>query len=119
VLNGSGEATPNLFAVGPISRGAFFEVSSVPDIRIQAAECADAVLNALAVRSRPKAPAPPGPDHLAGDLSAWLAQSIAEIDVQLAALKYTGRVRNAWELRGRRAALGEIALWLDERKKPS
>ena len=118
VLSASGEPTPNLFAVGPISRGAYFEVSSVPDIRIQAAECADAIMNALTVRSRGAESAPAEPDQLADDLSAWLAQSVAEIDVQLAALKYTGRVRNAWELRGRRAALGEIALWLDTRKTP-
>ena len=118
VLNASGEPTPTLFAVGPISRGAYFEVSSVPDIRIQAAECADAVVNALAVGGRPPSADLPSSEPLGAALSAWLARSVAEIDVELAALKYSGRVRNAWELRGRRAALGEIALWLDTRKTP-
>ena len=118
VLSGSGEPTPTLFAVGPISRGAYFEVSSVPDIRIQAAECADAVVNALAVGGRPPSADLPSSEPLGAALSTWLARSVAEIDVELAALKYSGRVRNAWELRGRRAALGEIALWLDTRKTP-
>ncbi|MBA3812843.1 MAG: hypothetical protein H0X27_14575, partial [Caulobacteraceae bacterium] len=46
----------------------------------------------------------------------FLSDSIDELDVELGALKFTRRVRNAWELRGRRAALGEIALWLDDRR---
>ncbi|MGC1303586.1 MAG: pyridine nucleotide-disulfide oxidoreductase, partial [Caulobacteraceae bacterium] len=39
---------PTLFAVGPITRGAFWEVTAVPDIRVQAAECAHSVVDALA-----------------------------------------------------------------------
>jgi len=35
------------------------------------------------------------------------------VDVELARLKFARRVRNAWELRGRRGAFAEIALWLD------
>jgi len=38
---------PTLFAVGPITRGAFWEVTAVPDIRVQAAECARSVIGAL------------------------------------------------------------------------
>jgi hypothetical protein len=37
------------------------------------------------------------------------------VDVELASLKFARRGRNAWELRDRRAAFGEIALWLDAR----
>ncbi|CAN5168267.1 FAD/NAD(P)-binding protein [soil metagenome] len=44
----SGRAHDTLFAVGPITRGALWEVSAVPDIRVQAVEVADRVLSALA-----------------------------------------------------------------------
>ena len=50
-----------------------------------------------------------------GDLTSFLTESIEELDVELGDLKFERRFRAAWELRGRRAALGEIALWLDER----
>jgi uncharacterized NAD(P)/FAD-binding protein YdhS len=35
-----GHAQDDLYAVGPLTRGAFWEITSVPDIRIQAAELA-------------------------------------------------------------------------------
>jgi len=38
-----GAAQDELYAVGPLTRGAFWEVTSVPDIRIQAAEVAEAI----------------------------------------------------------------------------
>ena len=115
-IGASGVAADSLFAVGPITRGQFYEITSVPDIRIQAADCAGAVLNALALRARAPARSAHGPDRLITDLAAFLGESIEEMDVELGALKFARRVRNAWELRGRRAALGEIALWLDERR---
>jgi uncharacterized NAD(P)/FAD-binding protein YdhS len=109
-----GEPTPTLFAIGPIARGRLFEVTSVPDIRIQAAECAGAVLKALASHSsNGAAGARLEGDRTLAELSAFLAQSVDEIDIELASLKFARRVRNAWELRGRRAAFVEIALWLD------
>jgi uncharacterized NAD(P)/FAD-binding protein YdhS len=112
-----GEPSPTLFAIGPIARGHLFEVTSVPDIRIQAADCAAAVLVALAPRSGGGvAGARPEADRTLAELSVFLAQSIDEIDVELASLKFARRVRSAWELRGRRAAFGEIALWLDARR---
>ena len=43
-----GGVNETLFAVGPITRGAFWEITSVPDIRHQARECALAVLRSLA-----------------------------------------------------------------------
>lgn len=38
--NAEGVASPNLFAVGPLTRGIFFEIDAVPDIRQQAAALA-------------------------------------------------------------------------------
>lgn len=46
LLDVSGSATPTLFAVGPITRGAWWEINAVPDIRGQAALVAQAVLGA-------------------------------------------------------------------------
>lgn len=46
-----GQAWPNLYAVGPITRGAVWEMSSVPDIRIQAAATAAMILTAAQPRS--------------------------------------------------------------------
>ena len=43
VRDGRGHAQDDLYAVGPMTRGAFWEVTSVPDIRIQAAEVADVI----------------------------------------------------------------------------
>ena len=40
-----------------------------------------------------------------------------ELDVELGELKFTRRVRNAWEMRGRRKAFDEIALWLEGRRE--
>jgi uncharacterized NAD(P)/FAD-binding protein YdhS len=114
-IGATGEAIDSLFAVGPMTRGQFYEITSVPDIRLQAADCADSILNMLALKSRGAATAS-GADRLAEDLAAFIEQSIAELDVELGSLKFARRVRGAWELRGRRAALGEIALWLDERR---
>lgn len=48
VIDAGGTARATLFAVGPITRGALWEINAVPDIRIQAAEVAAAALRALA-----------------------------------------------------------------------
>jgi hypothetical protein len=114
VVGPSGEAADSLFAVGPLTRGQFYEMTSVPDIRLQAADCADTILNTLALRGRGGAAS--GAERLGEDLAAFLEQTIAELDVELGSLKFARRMRSAWELRGRRAALDEIALWLDERR---
>ena len=116
----SGAPADSLFAVGPLSRGQFYEITSVPDIRLQAADCADAILNRLALRDRSpvdSAASPSSAARLADDLAAFITESIAELDVELGSLKFARRMRSAWELRGRRAALGEIALWIDERRQ--
>jgi len=119
VIGRGGQANEALFAVGPLTRGQFYEITSVPDIRLQAADCADSILNVLTLRARAADGTPSGPagaERLASDLAAFIEESIAELDVELGSLKFARRVRGAWELRGRRAALGEIALWLDARR---
>ena len=47
LIGADGVAAPSLFAVGPITRGAFWEVTAVPDIRVQAARMAGVVLSSL------------------------------------------------------------------------
>jgi uncharacterized NAD(P)/FAD-binding protein YdhS len=47
LLDHKGDVNPRLFAVGPITRGAFWEITSVPDIRLQARDCAASVISAL------------------------------------------------------------------------
>jgi len=120
LVGASGHAAESLFAVGPLTRGQFYEITSVPDIRLQAADCADSILNMLAVKGRiggEPAGAMASAERLADDLASFIDEAIAELDVELGSLKFARRIRNAWELRGRRAALGEIALWLDERRE--
>jgi uncharacterized NAD(P)/FAD-binding protein YdhS len=119
VIGADGAARETLFAVGPLTRGQFYEITSVPDIRIQAADCAGALINALAIRLKAAADDVPSVDRLAGDLTDFLKQSIEELDVELGELKFTRRVRNAWEMRGRRKALDEVLLWLEERRGKS
>ncbi len=114
VVDADGRAHATLFAVGPVARGHFYEVVSVADIRLQAAECAEAVVAALSASSVVRAAA--GSGALAATLAAELSERIAEIDVELASLKFAGRLRNGWELRGQRRALGDIALWLDQNR---
>lgn len=47
LIGGDGAPQPRLFAVGPLTRGAFWEITAVPDIRVQAALTAQAVIEAL------------------------------------------------------------------------
>jgi len=47
LIGGDGAPQPRLFAVGPLTRGAFWEITAVPDIRVQAALTAEAVIEAL------------------------------------------------------------------------
>jgi uncharacterized NAD(P)/FAD-binding protein YdhS len=48
LISAGGEPQPSLFAVGPITRGALWEITSVPDIRVQAAACGDFIARASA-----------------------------------------------------------------------
>lgn len=48
LMGADGRAHPTLFGVGPVTRGAFWEITSVPDIRVQAAACAGFLREALA-----------------------------------------------------------------------
>ena len=47
VIRAEGTPHATLFAVGPITRGALWEINAVPDIRVQAVHVAGAVLGAL------------------------------------------------------------------------
>ena len=47
LIGASGRPEPGLFAVGPLTRGAFWEITSVPDIRSQAAGAAQAILSGV------------------------------------------------------------------------
>jgi uncharacterized NAD(P)/FAD-binding protein YdhS len=40
IIDGSGSASQRLFAVGPLTRAAFWEIIAIPDIRNQCAELA-------------------------------------------------------------------------------
>jgi uncharacterized NAD(P)/FAD-binding protein YdhS len=35
ILNANGHASERLYAIGPLTRGAFFEIDAIPDIRVQ------------------------------------------------------------------------------------
>ena len=45
VVDGSGKPSPRLFAVGPLTRGKFFEIEAIPDIRRQCADLAERLLS--------------------------------------------------------------------------
>lgn len=47
LIGASGQPEAGLYAVGPLTRGAFWEITSVPDIRGQAAGAAQAILSGL------------------------------------------------------------------------
>lgn len=40
VIDAAGAASDKIFAIGPLTRGTFFEIDAVPDIRVQAAQLA-------------------------------------------------------------------------------
>jgi uncharacterized NAD(P)/FAD-binding protein YdhS len=56
MLNRSGGVSRRLFALGPVTKGAFWEITAVPDIRAHAERLAD-YLSSL-VKSIPPAPKP-------------------------------------------------------------
>jgi hypothetical protein len=117
-LIGAAGSVEGLFAVGPLTRGQVYEMTSVPDIRIQAADVARALLGELAGRAT-------GPlaerreakgDHLSRELELYLSERAAELDMEIEDKSASRRMRTAWELRGRRSALDEVAAWLEARK---
>jgi uncharacterized NAD(P)/FAD-binding protein YdhS len=50
LIGADGRATPSLYAVGPMTRGSVWEITSVPDIRVQAAQCAAGLVTRAALR---------------------------------------------------------------------
>ncbi len=117
VLGAEGTA-PGLFAVGPLTRGQVYEMTSVPDIRIQAADVARALLAELAGGAAGAFAdgGDAGGNHLARALGLYLTERTAELDMQIQDKSASRRMRSAWELRGRREALDEVAAWLQARQ---
>lgn len=58
VIDAAGHASRRLFAVGPVTRARFWEVTAVPDIRVQCAALADTIAAMLA--DEPQAAHPTG-----------------------------------------------------------
>ncbi len=54
IVNRFGEASPRLFAIGPLTRGTFWEVIAVPDIRNQCAALAARLAGTRLVADRPR-----------------------------------------------------------------
>lgn len=44
VVDAEGKASRRLYAVGPLTRGAFFEIDAIPEIRVQCAELAERLI---------------------------------------------------------------------------
>ena len=44
LIDGDGASSARLYAIGPLSRGTFFEIEAVPDIRMQCANLAQRLL---------------------------------------------------------------------------
>jgi uncharacterized NAD(P)/FAD-binding protein YdhS len=57
LISVAGEAAPALYSIGPMTRGAFWEITSVPDIRVQAASLAHQICEQLNGRGEPVADA--------------------------------------------------------------
>jgi len=117
-LIGADGTVEGLYAVGPLTRGQVYEMTSVPDIRIQAADVARTLLAELTGRvAGSLADGPDGKtDPLTRALGLYLSERTAELDVEIQDKSASRRMRSAWELRGRREALDEVAAWLEARK---
>ena len=51
LIGGEGDPTPDLYAIGPLTRGAFWEMTAVPDLRGQARDLAQRMADRLTNRS--------------------------------------------------------------------
>jgi uncharacterized NAD(P)/FAD-binding protein YdhS len=56
VIGRSGQASASLFAVGPVTRAKFWEVTAIPDIRVQCASLAERIHTVLQGAPRVEAP---------------------------------------------------------------
>lgn len=54
IVDQSGEASERLFAIGPLTRAAFWEIVAVPDIRVQCAQLASRIVRRLLAREARK-----------------------------------------------------------------
>ncbi len=110
-------ATTGLFGVGPLTRGQVYEMTAVPDIRFQAAEVAKGIVADLS-STAPGASEDPSRHRaarLTRDLQTYIQARAAELAVEIDERSASRRMRRAWELRGQRAALEEMAAWLEAR----
>jgi len=57
VIDAAGCAASNLFAVGPLNKGVFWETTAVPDIRVQCERLADHILERVAPKISEDVPA--------------------------------------------------------------
>jgi len=57
IIDAGGGVPGNLFAVGPITKGVFWETTAVPDIRVQCERLADHILERVQPRTRTEAAA--------------------------------------------------------------
>ncbi|WAJ27195.1 FAD/NAD(P)-binding protein [Antarcticirhabdus aurantiaca] len=48
LINGDGQASPRIFAVGPLTKARFWEITAIPDIRVQCASLAQTVAARIA-----------------------------------------------------------------------
>jgi len=55
VIAGDGTPATRLFALGPLTRGRFFEIEAIPDIRVQTAALSQRILNAQSARTSARA----------------------------------------------------------------
>jgi uncharacterized NAD(P)/FAD-binding protein YdhS len=115
-LGDDGQPSAGLFAVGPLTRGAVYEMTSVPDIRIQAAQVAGEALAHLARTAVEREAAHPSSEAaLAFDLATHLEERLSELAMEIEGKSWSRRLRDAWELRGQRSALEDLVQWLDAR----
>ena len=63
-----GAIAPNLFAVGPVTRGAFWEIMAVPDIRRQCEYLASHIATLIKPTARPARPKQPALHLVAGSI---------------------------------------------------
>jgi uncharacterized NAD(P)/FAD-binding protein YdhS len=63
IVDQAGRASPVLYAVGPLTRAAFWEIMAVPDIRVQCAELAAHLRGRLAGRPAPASSGSPEGRH--------------------------------------------------------
>ncbi|MBN9508699.1 MAG: FAD/NAD(P)-binding protein [Alphaproteobacteria bacterium] len=76
VIDASGHAATQMWALGPVVRGALWECTAVPEIRVHAVRVAHAVAEAFAERRAPPVGRPRPQPRSAAPCAAWRARTI-------------------------------------------